>query len=256
MISETTLLFLCTQLTVKVCFGHFAASYVIFGDMMYCVGEIYWANDAMIDLMGYKECRDEYLNSLTRAYHVDQGVLDGMMDSLLQDNPLHNCPCKLKRRDGSLVDVVYNSNAYFDSDGKLQYTRCIVQDITERKRLEAERDALQLERQGAHLRELLANQGSELKSKFLATMTHEIRTPMNGVVGAASLLATTSMTAEQKDYVDTINASADVLLSLIQNILDISKIESGKLERDCAPTHNPQLLSIVVWCSPRLMRKA
>ncbi|CAM9644626.1 unnamed protein product, partial [Ectocarpus fasciculatus] len=147
-----------------------------------------------------------------------------------------------KRRDGSVVDVVYNSNAYYDSEGTLQYTRCIVQDITEHKRLQAERDALQQERQAAHLGELLAKKASELKSKFLATMTHEIRTPINGVIGAASLLATTGMTAEQKDYVDTINASSDVLLSLIHNILDITKIESGKLELETVPTNISKLV--------------
>jgi two-component system sensor histidine kinase RpfC len=77
---------------------------------------------------------------------------------------------------------------------------------------------------------LQAEAASKAKSSFLANMSHEIRTPLNGVIGMTDLLATTPMGSEQREMVRTIHASSEILLCLIEDILDLSKIEAGKME--------------------------
>ncbi|MCC7440476.1 MAG: response regulator [Bdellovibrionales bacterium] len=140
----------------------------------------------------------------------------------LMRNPKPFRDFELERRlpDGTLRWYRMSGIPLFDEIAGLCGFRGTATDITQRKR---EQEDLIEAREAA-----LAS--SDFKSRFLANMSHEIRTPMNAVVGLASLLLDTPLNDEQREQVETIQRSADSLLMLINDILDLSKVEAGKLE--------------------------
>jgi signal transduction histidine kinase/ActR/RegA family two-component response regulator len=102
--------------------------------------------------------------------------------------------------------------------------------ISARRQLAASRDALRRARGEAQERGVAAEAANEAKSAFLATMSHEIRTPLNGVLGMAQAMAADKLSAVQHDRLDVIRQSGEALLAILNDVLDLSKIEAGRFE--------------------------
>ncbi len=123
------------------------------------------------------------------------------------------------RADGSRLTVEIHESLIRDAEGAIVGIRSVMLDITARKQAE---EALQKAKEAAEA-------AAQAKSQFLANMSHEIRTPLSGVIGMTSLLLDTPLTPEQRRYVEILRGSGEALLGVVNQILDFSRAEAGKL---------------------------
>jgi PAS domain S-box-containing protein len=164
--------------------------------------------------------RDELIGAPFKSYFTDPERAEAGIKLVLSEKKVTDYELTACARDGKQTVVSYNATTFYDRGRTLQGVFAAARDVTEGKRVEAE-----LQQAKA-----AAESASQTKSDFLASMSHEIRTPMNAIIGIADLLAKTSLSPEQDKYVQIFRRAGDNLLNLINDILDLSKVEASQLE--------------------------
>ena len=191
-------------------------------------GACMFCNPALLRLLGY-ESRDEVLgkNMHSLVHHTLPNGLPyppeecPLLYALLNGKRLHAPDELLWRADGTSLAVEMWSYPVIH-EGKLRGSVVTFLDVTERKRAEM----------ALHQAKEEAEAANRAKSDFLANMSHEIRTPMNGILGMTALALETELNPEQREYLGMVKSSGESLLTLLNDILDLSKIEAGKFELD------------------------
>jgi len=198
---------------------------------------IEYVNDAFVDISGY--AREDVIGRNSRLLQSGRTPRETYAElwATLTDGRPWRGQFLNRRRDGSEFTELAIITPLRDGDGRISHYVAVKQDVTAQQR-----DAAELEDHRHRLEELVERRTRELadareraefasraKSEFLANMSHEIRTPMNAILGLARLLRRSGATAEQADKLGKIDAAGRHLLSIINDILDLSKIEAGQL---------------------------
>lgn len=180
-------------------------------------GRLIKGNSALARIFGYPSWKELRMTPLETLYK-DPSERPDIVKTILENGSIKDREIMMQKLDGTPIWISVTSSVIRDSDGTPLWLDGVIEDITEKKKTR------ELERA-----KVAADAANQAKSLFLANMSHEIRTPMNAIIGMADLLWESRLSKMQREYVRVFKNAGHNLLTLINDILDLSKIESGQI---------------------------
>ena len=207
-------------------------------------GKITDMNEATVNIIGMK--REELIGSDFFDYFTDRQMAQKVYQEVFKKGSVADAPLTLRNINGKLTDVLFNGSVYKDGNGNVLGVVIVARDVTEQKRIATEliearifaelaTEIAEEEKRNAQGAALIAENAVKSKQQFLSNMSHEIRTPMNAIIGFTKVVLKTNLNEKQKEYLSAIKLSGDALIVLINDILDLAKVDSGKMTFEQVP---------------------
>jgi len=205
-------------------------------------GKITDMNNASVNITGLSReelIGTDFFNYFTEPQKAREVYQEVFAKGFVADYPL-------TIRDRTLTDVLFNGSVYKDEEGNVVGAVVVARDITEQKLIAKElTEAIvyaelatgiaEAAKRKAESATQIAEDAVRAKQQFLSNMSHEIRTPMNAIIGFTKVVLRTDLTAKQKEYLTAIKMSGDALIVLINDILDLAKVDAGKMTFEQTP---------------------
>lgn len=199
-------------------------------------GKIQYINPYTEVVLGYPVGETFSSNVFEYVYQEDKEAFEEFLNNCIELKPDNTVEIRFIKADGIPIQFEVRGNALFEENLKVYGIIFVARDITERKKIEQEL-------QNAKERAEIANQA---KSEFLANISHEVRTPLNGFLGMIHLVLLSELTEEQRENLEIAQTCADTLLTIINDILDLTKIESGKMKMNNVSFDFAEMMSNVI----------
>jgi len=207
-------------------------------------GKIMDMNEALANVTGMTReelTGTDFLNYFTEAEKAREVYQDVFAKGSVADSPL-----TLRHKEGKLTDVLFNGSVYKNDSGEVLGVVIVARDVTDQKRVATE---LMESKVHAELASSIAEEAKKVaddarrlaenavkaKQQFLSNMSHEIRTPMNAIIGFTKVVLKTELNEKQKEYLTAIKVSGDALIVLLNDILDLAKVDAGKMTFEATP---------------------
>jgi PAS domain S-box-containing protein len=200
-------------------------------------GKITDMNNASVNVTGIS--RENLIGTDFFDYFTEPQKAREVYQEVFEKGSTADAPLILLHQNGKLTDVLFNGSVYKDDKENVLGVVIVARDVTDQKRIEKELTEAKV---FAELATLIAEEAKskaedavKAKQQFLSNMSHEIRTPMNAIIGFTKVLIKTELTDKQNEYFNAIKVSGDALIVLIDDILDLAKVDSGKMTFEQTP---------------------